>query len=217
MPIITAYSGSVSLQAGEEIHSESFYRYDKSVYGSTLGELYDNLVEASVGAAEDARIWITTNKPFENTFSEDYWRATVTLPDIIKCQEARLSDYLDSASTMRVRSLSEIVGHSVLVRDTRISHAEAFLRLSLLTLSSIPVAPALDISGVHKVESLEKMTKFGWTGTELENILEIARRENRIGSYNAKLKYSRRLSDFESLEKQSEEKTAKPRKKWWIF
>lgn len=215
MPIITAYRGSVELRAGNELHSESFYTYSKNVYGESLGELFDNLVEASVTAAEEARMWIVTNEPFTDSLNTDYWQSTVSMPGILKCQEQQISDYLDSASTMRVRSLQEIVGHAVLFRDSNISMAKTFLQLCLSGASNIPDEAAVKISGIHNdVGSLKEMTKFGWTGVELEEILEVARRENRITAHNAKLKYDRRLSSFDPSK--SEDKSPR-KKKWGIF
>lgn len=198
MPIIKVYRGSIDLRAGKEIHSESFYRYSKKVYGETLGELFDNLVEAAVIAAEEARMWIVTHDPFTDSMNVDYWQATVTLPNIIKCQERKLSDYLDSAFTMRVRSVSEIVAHSVGYRHSSISMANTFLQLSLPGASNLPESSAIKLIGCDEAGSLAEMTKYGWTGTELEEILEIARKENRIDAHNAKLKYDRRLSAFDA-------------------
>lgn len=216
MPIVKAYSGSLRLKASERVNDEPFYEVTKTVYGETLGELSDNLVEYAVTAARAAQQWMIDNKPEDYRFTEGYWRLLITLPDIMKCQEKTLPENIDSTFDSRVLSFEEIVVIATAHRDAQIRQACTYLQLVRGGPSNIPELPTGSLSGIGDSATLEEMTEFGMNGKDLDAVLEIAVLENRIQSYQARLKYDDRLANFESRANTPHvrlDSDSKPRKK----
>lgn len=218
MPILTVYSGSINLRASEVINGETFYECSKTVYGKTLGELFDNLVESSVKVAREAERLVAANGLAGYSLGDGYWRASVTLPDIIKCQNKTLPSVLDSTLQSRVFSFEEIVKMTVAYRDVSINQANTYLQLVLPGSSELPEFPTISLSKIGDADTLEVMTEFGWNGDDLERILKTAERENRITAHRAFYKYDDRLAaaGLMSINPLKEGK-AKRKKKWWIF
>lgn len=221
MPIITVYSGTIWLRASENIYTEPILNISKTVYGATLGELFDNLVEASVNVARESQRWALTNQPAGYTPSDGYWRVFVTLPDIIKCQSKSLPDNLDSTFDARVLTFDEIVGLATAHRHTLISLANTHLQLLLPGSSDLPDAPTIPLREIGLTDVLEEIAKIGWTGKDLNSILEIALKEHRIDAYNAMQKYDRRLAQFaanKNNQRLNDSNSKQSRKKrFWIF
>jgi hypothetical protein len=216
MPIVTAYSGSITLRASAKPSDDPFFTLSKVVYGKSLGELFDNLVEASVRVARDAERWTRANKASDYSLSEDYWRLSVTLPDIIKCQKKTQPNLLDSSFDSRVFTIDEIVIVAVSNRDIRISQANTYLQLVLPGSSALPNDPAVSLYTIEDSETLEEKMARGWTGKDLEEILEIARKEHRIDTLNAMDKYDERLSKYEKslINSHGLKSGRSPRKRW---
>jgi hypothetical protein len=155
------------------------------------------------------------------SLTDGHWLVSVTLPDIIKCQNVTPPGILDSTLQSRVISYKEIVQIAVAYRDASINQANTYLQLVLPGHSELPHGPAVSISKIGDADTLEEITGFGWTGDDLELILKTAEQENRITAHNAMQKYDRRLTEFELTENSPRwinEDSAKPRKKkWGIF
>lgn len=219
MPIITAYSGSISLRASEGVNDEPFYVLSKTVYGMTLGELFDNLVEASVKVSRAAQLWAFTNESAEYSLTDGYWRLAVTLPDIIKCQQKTIPENVDSTFDSRVLSFEEIVRNAVAHRDINIHQANTYLQLAMPGHSELPESPFIPFFKISEAATLEDMTEFGWIGEDLDSILEVAERENRITAHQAFCKYEDRLSTFELMMSSPREESGenKRKKRMWIF
>lgn len=219
MPIITAYSGSINLRASKEINGEPFYALSKTVYGGTLGELFDNLVETSVSISRTVQLWVFANESAEYGLADGYWRLSVTLPDIIKCQRKTLPASLDSTFESRVLSFEEIVRNAVVHRDININQANTYLQLVLPGSSELPESPIAPLSKIGDAETLEEMTEFGWSGNDLELILKTAERENRITAYQAFYKYDDRLASagLSGMSPIKGPEAIKRKKNWGIF
>lgn len=220
MPIVKAYSGSIRLMASEMVNEEPFYEFKKTVYGETLGELSDNLVAYSVIAAREAQRWVSATKPEEYRLTEGYWRLLITQPEIMKCQQKTLPENIDSTFDSRVLAFEEIVIVATVYRDSLVRQTYTQLQLVRGGPSAIPEPSSSPLSGLSDFETLEEITEFGLNGKDLDAVLEIAVLENRIASYEAHLKYDRRLQQFETTENMNRKtKLAdtgnSPRKKIW--
>lgn len=214
MPIITAFQGSILVEGStrDNNQTQSFYKHEVTCYGSTIGELLDNLVAASVTIANDLFAWTATNKSEDYKFSDDYWYMHIAHPDLL---ESSISDPKshdkDSGSGSTLHSAEYAVRFSTLVRDLQIQQATS--RLLLQTAgepSAIIDKAAVPYSQISKVTSFSEMAKCGFTGAELDVILETGEKEGRVGPYLDTLNRIRphRLSSSSYLPE-------KAKTKWW--
>jgi hypothetical protein len=219
MPIVTTYSGAIKVTAHEAFTSDPFYEYSKTLYGQSLGELFDNLVEASINITREAQNWVLANKPSDYKLSDDYWKNTIILPDVLSCLKEIVPTDLDSQYSSRIEEFKDIFSDAVCHRDSLIMVAVINLQLKKLGPTRIPSTSARDLSEWSHLDTYEEKMDCGWTGKELNEILEIAHKENRITALRAFDKYERRLAAFEmeSSKTVSDSKTAPNKKKWWHF
>lgn len=219
MPIVTAYSGSITVTATEPFVSSPFYTLSKTLYGETLGELFDNVVEASINLTRDTQNWVLANRAADYNLADDYWQVQITLPDVYKTLKKQIPEDIDSAFSSRFDEFKEIFTWAVCNRDSAVFLTVTHLQLLGIGPTLIPSESKVGLEKMYDFDTFEGMSDCGWTGRELEEILEIARRENRITTLHAMDKYDDRLSKHEkSLRGSTEPKAeAKPRKRWSLF
>lgn len=214
MPTITAFQGTITVEGrsrGSE-NGEPFYSWTLTEYGETIGELLDNLVAASVTLANDLFAWTTTNKSEDYKFSDDYWYMHIAHPDIL---ESSISDSKshdkDSGSGSTLHDAEYVVRFSTLVRDLQIHQAASRLLLQATGKpSTIIDKAAVPYNQISNVTSFSEMAKCGFTGAELDIILETGEKEGRVKQYLDTLNCIRphRLSSSSYL-------PDKAKTKWW--
>lgn len=217
MPIVTTYSGSITVTATEPFESSPFYETSKTLYGETLGELFDNVVEASIRLTRDTQNWVLANRDANYLLTDDFWKLEIALPDVYKTLKKQVPENIDSVFSTRFDEFKEIFTWAVCHRDSAIFLAVTHLQLTGLSHTSIPSESKVGLEKLYDFDTFEEMMACGWTGSELEEILEIARRENRITTLHAMDKYADRLSKYEKSQLDSSKGKNKEikRKKWW--
>lgn len=197
MPIVTAYSGSITVTATEPFTNSPFYELSKTLYGETLGELFDNVVEASINLTRDTQNWVLANRAADYNLSDDYWKVEIVLPDVYKSLKKQIPENIDSAFSCRFDEFKEIFTWTVCHRDSAVFLAVTHLQMFGPRPTSIPSESKRGLEKMYEADTYEEMMDCGWTGKELEEILKIARKENRIGTLQAMDKYDDRLSKYE--------------------
>lgn len=218
MPIIKAFQGTLTVEGRPKWVEDAvpFYRWTLTAYGETIGELLDNLVETSVSLANDVFAWVTTNKPSEYELEEDYWYISLTHPEILETSKdnpATHSKNFDTGSGSSLNSIGDIVKFPVLIRDIQIRATITSLLLKSTDKSEIVDEAAIPHKGTYEVTSFKEMTKFGFTGAELDTILEIGEREGRLKKYVDDLNLAR--SYRKKISVANEPSSAKPHQNWW--
>lgn len=216
MPIITAFKGTISVEGRSQDSEKPFYTWTLSAYGATIGELIDNLVTTSVSLADDVFAWVTKNKPADYDMEDDYWHIQMIHPDILEAAKndpKTHSEKNDIGSGSSLSSVSGIVRFSTLIRDIQVKSSTSYLLLANPAVSDINdvAEAAVPYDGIYEVTSFSEMTKFGYTGKELDAILEIAEREGRVKKYREEIAQYR---GYGRKAARSEESSA-PKKNWW--
>lgn len=217
MPIITAFQGTITVEGRSQGAEKPFYTWTLSAYGATIGELIDNLVETSVSLANDVFAWVTKNKPADYNMEDDYWYIQMTHPDILETAKNNPKTHSgknDIGSGSSLSSVSGIVRFSTLIRDIQVSSSTSYLLLAdpaPSDINDVAAEAAVPYKGIYEVTSFSEMTKFGFSGKELDAILEIAEREGRVKKYREEIAqyrgYARKAARSE------ESSTSK--KSWW--
>jgi hypothetical protein len=206
MPIITAYQGTILVEGKTHGNPDApSYRWELTAYGATIGELLDNLVNTSVVIANDVFAWVMKNKPEGYELDQDYWYVLIKHPEILEVMTS------DTGSGGSVESIEGIVRYAALIRDIHVSSTANWLLLQNRAESEIVDKAINPYNGIYSVSSFSEMTKFGFTGTELDTMLAIGEKEGRVKEYQ------QRLYDARSYRKQASEKAAKNATKthWW--
>jgi hypothetical protein len=210
LPIITAFQGTITVEGTFKgiVDSQPFYTWTLTAYGQTIGELLDNLVITSVSLANDVFAWVANNKPADYNMEDDYWYIQVVHPEILETSKdnpATHSKRNDTGSGSSLDSIEDIVKFPVLIRDIQIRAAATSLLLKKTDKSEIVDEAAIPHKGVYEVSSFSEMTKFGFTGSELDTILEIGEREGRLKEYREKLdgarNYRKRVTETKNTTK----------------
>jgi hypothetical protein len=180
---VEGYSkGRSTVVAGSPLFSETH-----DVCGETIGELLDNLVEASAILASSAFTWGFMNRSASYAPLNDKWSITVSFPAVIQSHENHgiFNDQLTCQGTLI--TFESIVKYAVRVRNEQITQAAFNLILAKVDEPSaisdelqIPLQPA-----GKQAESFYEITQYGYTGAQLDLILAIAENEGRIQEYNA--------------------------------
>lgn len=217
MPIIKAFQGTVTVEGRPRWveDAQPFYRWTLTAYGETIGELLDNLVETSVSLANDVFAWVATHKPSEYELENDYWHISVIHPDILETSKdnpATHSKDNDTGSGSSLNCIADIVKFPVLIRDIQIRATITSLLLKSSDKSEIIDEAAVPHKGTYEVTSFKEMTKFGFTGAELDTILEIGEREGRVKKYVDDLNLARSYRKSLSA---ANAKNAEPKVRWW--
>jgi hypothetical protein len=214
LPIITAFQGSIIVEGStrETKDPESFYKHEVTCFGRTIGELLDNLVAASVTVANDLFAWTTANKSEDYKFGDDYWYIHITHPDILESSISNPKTHdTDTGTGSTLKSAEYVVRFSTLVRDLQIRQAISLLLLETKdTASDIIDKATVPYDTISNVTSFSEMAKCGFTGDELDMILETGEKEGRIKQYLETLNRIRphRLSSSSYL-------PDKAKTKWW--
>jgi hypothetical protein len=235
LPIITAFQGTIlvegsaredstpqnSLQfdvgshtsTGQDTTKTVIYSRKVTAYGETIGELLDNLVEASVTVANDVFAWSAANKSEDYKLSDDFWYMQLVYPDILETHNAdpKTSKNKDSSSGATLETVDFIVKFATLVRDIQIKNVSISLRLTKSGESEIIDTAATPLNGMYEVTSFSEMTKFGFTGAELDTMLATGEKEGRLKSYRDDTEMLRNYYRNGKLPSTS---TA-PKKRWW--
>lgn len=159
------------------------------VYGATIGELLDNLVEASVILASNAFMWAVMNKSASYVPTNDKWNVTVSFPAVIRPygDDASLDNWLTCQGTLI--NFDSIVKYAVRVRNDQITQAAFNLILTKVDEPSAIIGEprsSLDSTACNKHgQTFYELTKGGFTGDELDLILTVAEEEGRIQEYTA--------------------------------
>lgn len=217
MPIITAFQGTITVEGRSQGSEKPFYTWTLSAYGATIGELLDNLVTISVTVANDVFAWVTKNKPADYDMEDDYWYVQMTHPDILetaKNDPKTHSSENDIGSGSSLSSVNGIVRFSTLIRDIQVSSSTSYLLLAdpaPSDIENVAAEAAVPYKGIYEVTSFSEMTKFGFSGKELDVILEIAEREGRVK------KYREEIAQYRGHARKSarSEASSAPKKHWW--
>lgn len=216
MPIITAFQGTVTVEGAFKgfADSQPFYTWTLTAYGQTIGELLDNLVTTSVSLANDVFAWVANNKPADYELKEDSWYIQVVHPEILETSKdnpATHSMKNDTGSGSSLDSIEDIVKFPVLIRDIQIRATATSLLLKKTDKSEIVDKAAVPHEGIYEVTSFNEMTKFGFSGAELDTILEIGEREGRLKMYREDLSLAR---SYRKQERETAKKTD-TKTSWW--
>lgn len=184
MPIIQAFQGSYTV-AGRSRSDEKLSIYEETViaYGRTIGELLDNLVEASVTLANRTMEWVLVNKGADYKLKDDFWHVSIMHPDIRNSLIANAdnAEDLDIGGGSSLDSFEHIVNYAVLNREISIASTLSYAKIvSRGSVSELPSEPEKAYTGCYQAPTLREMTTYGWNGKELDNILQIAVREERL-------------------------------------
>lgn len=217
MPIITAFQGTITVEGTFKgiVDTPPFYTWTLTAYGQTIGELLDNLVATSVSLANDVFAWVANNKPADYELKDDNWYVSLIHPEILETSKddpATHSKKNDTGSSSSLNSVEDIVKFPVLIRDIQIRATATSLLLKKTDKSEIIDEPAVPYKRVYEVTSFSEMTKFGFTGAELDNMLEIGEREGRVKKYREDLDLARSYRKSASI---AEAKKAEPKTSWW--
>ncbi len=224
MPIVTAYSGTTHVRATRSKNSgnEKFYENSKTAYGATLGELLDNLVDASLKLATETSAWVKENLPSDYNFSDDFWMYGVSHPDILESHmEVAKKDKdknMDIGSGGSFHSIRDIVLSNVLHRDISISSALNSLRFAQRGENELPHEAKVPFSDIYEVRSLSAMTSCGFVGEELDSILEISKNDGRLESYLISLsniRYSHALASEKRQKDAAKEEKKNTKRKFF--
>lgn len=217
MPIITAFRGTITVEGAFKGLADGppFYTWALTAYGETIGELLDNLVTTSVSLANDVFAWVANNRPADYELTDDYWSIQVIHPEILETSKdnpATHSAKNDTGSGSSLNSIEDIVKFPVLIRDIQIRATATSLLLKSTEKSEIVDEAAVPHAGVHEVTSFSEMTKFGFTGAELDTMLEIGEREGRVQKYREDLSLARSYRKNVSA---AEAKKPEAKISWW--
>lgn len=215
MPIITAFQGTIIVEGRSRDTKDAekpFYAWTLTEYGETIGELLDNLVAASVTLANDLFAWTATHKSEDYKFSDDYWYMYISHPEIL---ESNISDPKshdkNSGSGSTLHNTEYVVRFATLVRDLQIHRTASTLLLQTKGQpSAIIDKAAVPYDQISKVTSFSEMAKCGFTGAELDIILETGEKEGLVKQHLETLNLIRphRLSSSSYLPDE-------PKTKWW--
>lgn len=114
MPVITALKGTLTVTAKDE-DEKVLFSSSQVCYGQTTGELFDNIVEASILIYEEAQTWITLNKGPRYDLNEDWWWIQAIFPDL---------SGNDTGSGQQLEHVKDIVRATV---EKRTSFLEIFM------------------------------------------------------------------------------------------
>lgn len=204
MPIITAFQGTITLQGnirGGDEANKLLYKETVKAYGETIGELLDNLVEASVTLANDLFSWVTLNCHEDYNLRDDYWYISMAHPEVLEIMTS------DTGSGSHLESVEGVVRYVALMRDIHVGFTISSLLLENSAKSEIIDKAVAPYDGIYGVTSFKEMTKFGFTGSELDTILEIGEREGRIKKFRDGLNLAH------SYRKQTAQNATKTN--WW--
>jgi hypothetical protein len=218
LPIVTAFKGTLTVEGtirGIE-NARPFYSRTVTAYGESIGELLDNLVETSVSLANDVFAWVARNEPADYQLKDDYWYISLAHPDILETSKDNPQTHSkdnDTGSGSSLDSIEDVVRFPVLIRDIQTKATATWLLLQKTDKSEIVDEAAIPHKGIHEVTSFNEMTKFGFTGVELDTILEVAEREGRVQKYIHDLNLAR--SYRKKISASNETSVIKPHQKWW--
>lgn len=204
MPIITAFQGTITVKgnvSGGTEANQPLYKKTVKAYGETIGELLDNLAEASVTIANDLFAWVALNRPADYNLRDDYWFISMAHPEVLEIMTS------DTGSGSRLESVEGVVRYAVLIRDIHVSSTITSLLLEDSAKSEIVNEAIAPYDGIYNVSSFREMTKFGFTGAELDTILAIGEREGRIKKFRDGLDSAR------AYRKQTAQSATKTN--WW--
>lgn len=183
MSVVQVFKGTFTVEGLlKSDYKTIFYTKTVPAYGETIGALFDNLVTASIAVANDVFEWTMANKGAEYKFGEDYWQVRIAHPDVRKSLITTTSpEDLENGSGSTVDSVEGVVRYAALIRDivTHMILGSAQLFKSTAG-SELPEKPKRKYSEVGDAVSFQEMAKCGWTGVELDEILQTAVREGRL-------------------------------------
>ena len=202
MPIVQAYKGHILVEGQAKgityptDKDKAIYSKKLTAYGETLGELLDNLVQASVTLANDAFQWAMMTQSSDYTPNDDHWFCSIVHPEITRRTDWPVEDVGSGSS---IHDFDYIVRHAVVVRDITIRSTATHLLLAKSGPSAISEKPKTPYNGISNATSFQEMTGYGFQGPELDEILRIAKEEGRLN-----LPAEKNLN-------------AKAKPKWWSF
>lgn len=199
MPIIQTYQGQISLRGrGSGNDSSPFYYESIKAYGETIGELMDNLVQASIPLANNAFLWTMQNKPLDYSMRDDNWWLEISHPDLIESfVEDPSTHQKDTGGGSAVTCHRDIVTHTVIHRNVTIDLVATQLALTKSGPTQIPQHAAQPFTQEYYEDghNYETYIAFGFTGLELDKILAIADEEGRLKKHRAVRVLARRLNE----------------------
>lgn len=191
MPNARALKGSITVEGRSKSRSlllgdAQLFVETHEVYGTTIGKLLDNLVEASVILASNAFMWALLNKSAAYVPTHDKWNVKVAFPAVISSHEDDSPEnHLTCQGTLI--NFDSIVKYAVKVRTDQITQATFNLILAKIDEPSAIIEElrfSLNNLPSSHAESFHALTQGGYAGAELDLILAVAEKEGRIQEYN---------------------------------
>lgn len=232
MPIVQAYKGLIKVEGSSRQavldnmrEPEPFYSKTIVVYGETPGELWDNIVDASVKIANDVFEWCMMNKPadynMDMDMGKDYWYYHIVHPDYeyIDLNDPKtFKDENDTGGGGSLESVKGIVRMAVISRDVDISHLKTHLSLAKPGPTQIQQEPAVHYAGCYEAESMQEMVGFGWNGKELDSIIATAEAEGRLAMLRESRAAQRKRHEADRRTRVAQAKVEEMKSsRWWPF
>lgn len=212
MPIIDVYVGEIRIEASFR-DGDREYLNAKISYGKTQGELLDNIAVSSLQLADEALTWVEANKSVGYSLKNDHWYCSISHPDLADCYIGnKEGKNYDMISGYTVSDIKEIPVTAIALRHRSIKHVLSLFAFSVKGPQKLPTSPITPYPSIDKAKNFEEMMSCGFTGAELDNILDIGVREGYLASYQSKRDELANPADKSKRWKRDKNKTSKNKK-----